>query len=132
MSKTNETIKSFKKDILGMQVTDIRIGFSTTLELSTEAKFYRIGLGSSEAEILGEKFSIAPIDIRSKLILADFFKSVVSGFEVAENGDLLIEFDNGMKKIRNPASPDYEAWEINTASNLQIICTPGGEITIFE
>ena len=50
----------------------------------------------------------------------------------AEGGALDVRFGDG-SRLRCPPDPRYEAWElVQNDPGLNVICTPGGELAIFD
>ncbi|MFD5110081.1 DUF6188 family protein [Streptomyces cinereoruber] len=63
--------------------------------------------------------------------LAGLIRDVITEAEVGRVGDLLIEFESGMKLIV-PPDEEYEAWGIVGAKGKRVTCMPGGEIAVWS
>ena len=45
-------------------------------------------------------------------------------------GYLSLEFDNDLR-LRVEPDQHYESWQINSADNLLIVCTPSGDLSVW-
>ncbi|WP_426361671.1 DUF6188 family protein [Streptomyces sp. E-08] len=63
--------------------------------------------------------------------LAGLVRDVIAEAEVGSVGELLIEFESGMKLIV-PPDEEYEAWGIVGAKGERVTCMPGGEIAAWS
>jgi hypothetical protein len=68
------------------------------------------------------------------IVAADLVRLVRDVITVAETGgagDLVIEFNSGMKLSVRP-NDSYEAWGLVGPEGRRIICMPGGEIAVWS
>ncbi|MGP4000661.1 DUF6188 family protein [Streptomyces sp. 8N706] len=56
--------------------------------------------------------------------------NVITLTEVGRAGDLVIEFESGMKLTVQP-DDDYEAWGLVGPKGRLVTCMPGGEIAVW-
>lgn len=126
-----DSILLIKKKLINGLVMDIKIGYSTMLMVSNEGSDYTIGIGNSVVSIEGKSSLIDVYDIDSKLCLGKLFKNQITSFDIDDDGNLIIEFDNGMKKIITKSGANYEAWEINGPDGFQVVCMPGGTLAYW-
>ncbi|MFE2231714.1 DUF6188 family protein [Streptomyces sp. NPDC059442] len=63
--------------------------------------------------------------------LARLIRDVIAEAEVGSAGDLLIEFESGMKLTVAP-DEEYEAWGVVGAKGKRVTCMPGGEIAVWS
>lgn len=136
MSSLNQSelncVLKLKNFLIGGEVVDLRIGYSTTLQIINAKEPFSIGIGNSEVIIDGKSHWLDVYDVHSKVILAHVFKSTITSFDIDKNGNLSIGFDNNSKKIFTKFGLDYEAWEINGPKGFQVVCTPGGQLVFWD
>jgi hypothetical protein len=83
---------------------------------------------SSSADATSFNSNRAPTEYAQLLHLID---GAVSGVEISNGGILRVQFESG-DQIEAPPDPTYEAWELEGLGRLMVVCTPGGELAIFN
>ncbi|MFF2382626.1 DUF6188 family protein [Streptomyces sp. NPDC058108] len=63
--------------------------------------------------------------------LARLARDVINEAEVGRAGDLIIEFESGMRLTVRP-DEDYEAWGLVGPNGKRVTCMPGGEIAVWS
>lgn len=127
-------ILKLKERLIGGEVLDVKIGYSTMIIVANERNkyYYNMNFGNSEILIAGKSNWIKSDDIESKLSLGRLFKNKITSFDIDDDGKLSIEFDQNANKIITKSDMNYEAWEINGPDGFQVVCMPGGELAIWE
>lgn len=126
-------ISIIKEKLINADVVDIKIGYSTMIIVANESNkyYYTISFGNSEIFIEGKSNWIKSGDIESKLCLANLFKNKITSFDIDDDGNLSIEFDQNLRKVVTKSNDNYEAWEINGPENFKIVCSLGGGIVCW-
>jgi hypothetical protein len=128
----SECILQIQKRLIGAEVVDIKIGYSTIIEVYNHNKeYYYISLGNSEAFIENKSSSIIADEIESKLVLAKFYKEKIESLNIDNDGNLEIEFAQSHNKIITKSNSSYEAWEINGLNGFKIVCAVGGGLVCW-
>ncbi|MEU6535121.1 DUF6188 family protein [Streptomyces sp. NPDC047000] len=63
--------------------------------------------------------------------LVGLVRDVITVAEAGSVGDLVIEFESGMKLTVLP-DEEYEAWGIVGLKGKRVVCMPGGEIAVWN
>jgi hypothetical protein len=71
----------------------------------------------------GEPSSLNPI--------LPFFYAEVDSVTIQKTGRLSVEFRGGQRLHVDP-NDAYEAWEIGWQDHFLMVCTPGGDVSVFQ
>lgn len=126
-----EALENLKKMLVGGKVSDIKIGYSTTIYINNGENFISLSIGPSDFLDNEKSFKILPQDINSKSILASLFQSTLVEIQISDVGELSMQFQNPSHRVVTKSGFDYEAWEINDAKGFKIVCMPGGELAVW-
>jgi hypothetical protein len=121
--------------VVGRAITRLLLDFSVTLQA------YVLGLPTVEIkletpfEVLGaadEPVSIHPENLGDRAIeVAALFGAVIREVSVEATGILTVSFDDG-QTIKAPPDASYESWSYVSDNGGRVICTPGGELAIWD
>lgn len=95
----------------------------TTVRAQGFITYRDIGGAVHEVDPEGDPRSLGP--------LLEIARSVVSAASAAEDGTLAVVFRSGAVL---QVAPDerYESWVLTGRSGFMVVCTPGGEIAVWE
>lgn len=107
---------------------DFRLGLllgdkTETASLYIETPCYLKGAGEDTLLIPDEPCSLAPV-------LA-LFNAEVEGVSIQRSGHLTAMLKNGRSLEVDP-NEMYEAWQIGSTNGFLLVCSPGGEVALFE
>jgi hypothetical protein len=118
-------------NLRGQAVT--RVCFDVALVILTSGDYeLRVETEAVLQVSLGNDVTFDPES--SDVVAAHLVRLVGDVIIVAEAGgagDLVIEFESGMKLAVRP-NDDYEAWGLVGREGRRIICMPGGEIAVWS
>ena len=78
-----------------------------------------------------ESYNVTPETQDSVCPVLSIFNKAVSEARAYKRGELQISFLGGSSIVVAPNAA-YEAWEIAGSNGLLMVCTPGGDISIWE
>jgi hypothetical protein len=116
----------------GWQVTQLRVdaAFGLVFWRSNNAEIsIRIGNDFSYNE--GEdQYALSPSQPTALGPALALLGQEISAATTTKNGGLYLRFGSAIS-VSVPPDPQYEAWELSGPKGFLVVCTPGGELSIW-
>ena len=118
--------------IVGERLTQIIIGLGLRFQFleSEEQTFIWIG-GEFHLEVNGEKHLLSTEEPAKLEPLLALVNAAVESARAYKDGLLELNFEKRGKLSMHP-HPEVESWGITGAYGLRVVCTPGGELAIWQ
>lgn len=118
--------------LVGAEVAQFRIGTSLAILFQSSSGWAHLSIGARLLLHFHDKS--VTLETRDAALLGPVLQLVgspVSAAFVGSDGSLTLRFAGG-EAITVPVDPLYESWELSTEGGLRIVCTAGGELTIWS
>ena len=129
MISLNRTMIGWSLEAGGETVSQVCLDYAVALRLQNEVT---VRIEQSFSIFAGRDHStITPDGGTHQLCPAlGLLRSVVSRFEMLDDGHLEISFGAGMRLLAPPHA-DFEAWEVSGPDGFRVVSTPGGELSVW-